>query len=67
MIAFTIIMVLWYIVMIVQSLMSYGTAYRLTKNGGDNGVALVGWLILMGFASMIPGLGIYLWIRYKNV
>jgi hypothetical protein len=50
----------------VQSILGYGTAYRLTKKGGDNGVALFGWMIVMTLASMVPGLGIYLWLRHKN-
>ena len=64
--AFGLLFILWYIVAIVQMFMAYGTAYRLTKTGGDNGVALFGWMLLVGFAAMIPGLGIYLWIRYKD-
>ena len=44
-----------------------GTAYRLTKNGGDNGVSLFGWMLVMGLASLIPGLGIYLWVKYKDI
>lgn len=59
--------ILWYIVIIVQGIMSYGTAYRLTKNGGDNGVSLFGWFFVLGFASLIPGLGIYLWLRYREL
>jgi len=46
--------------------MAYGTAYKLAKNGGDNGVALWGWLLLMQLASVIPGLGIYLWKKYRD-
>ena len=61
-----ILFVLWYIVIFVQEFMAYGTAYRLTKNGGDNGVALFGWMIVFGLAAIIPGLGIYLWVRYKD-
>ena len=60
------ILIIWYIITIVQEFMSYGTAYRLTKNGGDNGVALFGWFLLMSFASAIPGLGIYFWYKYKE-
>jgi len=46
--------------------MGFGTAYRLTKNGGDNGVALWGWLFLMSLVALIPGLGIYLWTKYLD-
>jgi len=45
---------------------SYGTAYRLTKRGGDNGVALYGWIFALSFASLVPGLGFYLWKKYKD-
>lgn len=55
---------LWWICIIVQYYLGLGTAYRLTKAGGDNGVALFGWLFVMNLVSFIPGLGIYLW--YKN-
>jgi len=57
----------YYIITIVQGFMGYGSAYRLTKNGGDNGVALFGWLLLMSLAAAIPGLGIYLWHKYKEI
>jgi hypothetical protein len=55
----------WYILMFVQMFLGYGTAYRLTKMGGDNGVALVGWMFVMSFASLVPGLGLYLWHKYR--
>lgn len=58
--------ILWYIIMIVQSILLYGTAYRLTKNGGGNGVALFGWMFVLQIANLIPGLGIYLWYKYKE-
>ena len=57
---------LWEIISAVQAILSYGTAYRLTKKGSDNGVSLFGWLFLLSLASMIPGLGIYLWFKYKD-
>jgi hypothetical protein len=60
------ILVLWQIVSVVQSILSYGTAYRLTKKGGDNGVSLFGWFFVLNLASMVPGLGIYLWFKYKD-
>ena len=59
-------LILWYILVGVQGMFAYGTAYRLTKRGGDNGVALFGWMLVMGFASIIPGLGIYLWYKYRQ-
>lgn len=61
-----IIGVLWYLLAVVQTLLSIGTAYRLTKNGGDNGIALWGWMLLLNICSMVPGLGIYLWFKYKE-
>ncbi len=54
------------IVLVVQSFLSFGTAYRLTKNNGDNGVSLFGWFFVLNLASIIPGLGIYLWFKYKD-
>ena len=57
---------LWYIMVLVQGFMAYGTAYRATKNGGDNGVALFGWFFLFGLAALVPGLGIYLWHQSKD-
>ena len=62
-----IIGILWYIVSIVQSFLAFGTAYRLTKNGGDNGVSLWGWMLVINLASLIPGLGIYLWFKFKDI
>ncbi len=55
-----------YALYVVQIFFAYGTAYRLTKRGGDNGIALFGWMLLMIFASIIPGLGIYLWAKNKD-
>lgn len=60
------LLLLWQIITFVQSVFSYGTAYRLAKNGGDNGVSLWGWLFLLNLASLIPGLGIYLWFKYRD-
>lgn len=54
------------IIIAIQGFLLYGTAYRLTKNGGDNGVALFCWFFLIGLASAIPGLGIYLWMKHKE-
>jgi len=57
---------LWWILGVVQVFMNYGTAYRLAKKGGDNGVALFGWFLALGFAAIIPGLCIYLWWKYRD-
>ena len=61
-----VLLFLWQIISLVQMFFGYGTAYRLTKNGGDNGVALFGWIVACGFAALVPGLGIYLWFKYKD-
>lgn len=58
--------VLWQLITLVQLILAYGTAYRLTKSGSDNGAALFGWFFVLDLASLIPGLGIYLWFRYKD-
>jgi len=62
-----ILIYLWYLIVLIQGFLGYGTAYRLTRYGGDNGVALFGWMLLMGLASAIPGLGIYLWFKYREL
>ena len=56
----------WYVFYFIQLILSYGTAYRYTKMSGDNGVALFGWFIVCGLASLIPGLGIYLCVKSKK-
>ena len=58
--------ILWYIIYFIQFFLGFGTAYRLTKENGDNGVSLWGWMLLIGLASLIPGLGFYLWSKYKE-
>ena len=60
------ILVVWLILFYVQVFLSYGTAYRKTKKNGDNGVSLFGWMLVYYFASIIPGLGIYLWKKSKE-
>ena len=60
------LLIIWCIITAVQVLFGYGTAYRLTKRGGDNGVALFGWVIVMSLAAAVPGLGIFLWFQYKE-
>jgi hypothetical protein len=57
---------LWYIVYAIQTFLSFGTAYRLTKNGGDDGPSLFGWLFVMNLAAIIPGLGFYLWFKCRD-
>ncbi|GFH41696.1 hypothetical protein Hs30E_02470 [Lactococcus hodotermopsidis] len=57
---------IWYVLTIVQIFFALGTAYRRTKRGGDNGVALYGWMFVYALASMVPGLGIWLWLKSKD-
>ena len=57
---------LWQVIIVVQGFFAYGTAYRFTRDRGDNGVSLFGWLIVFGLASIIPGLGIYLWFTNRD-
>ncbi|MCL1809816.1 MAG: zinc ribbon domain-containing protein [Clostridiales bacterium] len=56
----------WYVVYIVQACFAYGTGYRLAKKGGDNGISLFGWLFVLQLAAMVPGLGIFLWVNYRD-
>ncbi|WP_321388542.1 hypothetical protein [uncultured Enterococcus sp.] len=56
----------WYIVVIVQEFLSFGTAYRKTKANGDNGVSLYGWFIVYGFAALVPYLGFHLWKKSQE-
>ena len=60
-------LIIWYALVIIQVFLGYGTAYRLTKTGGDNGITLFGWILVQSLASLIPGLGIYLWYKYKDL
>ncbi|MCL2699779.1 MAG: hypothetical protein FWE68_05650 [Defluviitaleaceae bacterium] len=56
---------IWYTIMLIQQILGLGTAYRLTKKGGDNGVALFGWLFVCNLAALVPGLGFYMWHRHR--
>ncbi|MGY3765921.1 hypothetical protein ACWOAH_05120 [Vagococcus vulneris] len=62
----SILVVIWSIITGIQAILSYGTAYRYTKRGGDNGVALFGWFIVFQLASYIPFLGYYFWKKSKK-
>jgi len=64
---FHLIIILWNICTIIQVFLGYGTAYRLTKRGGDNGIALFGWMLLYGLIAIVPGLGFYLWKQYRDL
>ena len=61
-----ILVFIWQIIFIVQAFLAYGTAYRYTKRGGDNGVALWGWMLVFNLAALIPGLGFWLWSKSKD-
>lgn len=63
----TFLYIVWYIIVFVQELLGMGTAYRKTKAGGDNGVALWGWLFVFSLAAAIPGLGYYFWRKYRDL
>ena len=57
----------WFVLYLFQAFMGYGTAYRKTKLGGDNGLALFGWcMVFCQLAALVPGLGIWLWYRNKE-
>ena len=60
------ILIAWYVLAIIQLFLVYGTAYRYTKKGGDDGFSLFGWMLAFELASLIPGLGIYLWKTSKE-
>ena len=57
---------LWCSIIMVQSFFVYDLAYRYTKQGGDNGVALMGWLSAFGLATLVPGLILYYRIKSKE-
>ena len=64
---FIVLFFVWYVLMIVQTFLGcYGTAYRATKKGGDNGISLFGWQIVYSIVAIVPGLGIYLWLESKK-
>lgn len=60
------ILLAYYICTIVQMYLAYGTAYRKTKQNGDNGVSLFGWMIVYQLAAWVPFLGYYLWKKSKE-
>ena len=58
------VLILWALIAVVQLFLSYGTAYRCTKKGADNGSALFIYLIGFGLAALIPGLGLHYYIKH---
>ena len=64
----TLILLAWYVLIVVQAFLGYGTAYRKAKTNGDNGLSLFGWLIVYcSLSSLVPYLGIHLWKKNKNI
>lgn len=59
-----IIALIWFVFFVIQLFLAFGTAYRCTKRGNDNGVGLFIYLIGYFFAALIQGLGLYYYIRY---
>jgi len=64
---FFILLYIYFAIVAVQEYFSIGTAYRLTKYEGGDGVDLWKWGLKLGFASLIPGVGIYIWYKYRNL
>lgn len=54
----------WWLFYVIQMFLAYGTAYRCTKKGSDNGAALFIYLIGFSFAALIPGLGLHYYIKH---
>lgn len=59
-----ILLIVWAIIYVLQSFLAFGTAYRCTKYGSDNGVGLFIYLIGFGFAALVPGLGLHYYIKH---
>ena len=62
----TVLLIGWAIIYVLQSFLAFGTAYRCTKYGSDNGVGLFIYLIGFGFAALIPGLGLHYYIKHLS-
>ena len=58
--------VLWSICVFIQQFLAYGTAFRLTRDGGGDGISLFGWMLVLGLASLVPGLGVYIWLKNRD-
>lgn len=56
----------WIICCWVQMFLGLGSAYRYAKKGGDNGIALFGWMFVFNCAALVPGLGIYFWNKTRK-
>jgi len=62
-----VLILIWYVIVVVQCFLNYGTAYRFTKSSGGSGVDLYGWNKILGLASLVPGLGVYFWFKGKEL
>lgn len=60
----SVLLIAWAIIYALQAFLAFGTAYRCTKYGSDNGVGLFIYLIGFGFAALIPGLGLHYYIKH---
>lgn len=59
-----VVICIWFVFFVVQAILAYGTAYRCTKKGNDNGVGLFIYLIGFSFAALVPGLGLHYYIKH---
>lgn len=59
-----IVICIWFVLFIIQAFLAYGTAYRCTKKGNDNGFGLFVYLIGFTFAALVPGLGLHYYIKH---
>lgn len=59
-----VVFIVWAIIYILQLFLAFGTAYRCTKNGNDNGVGLFIYLLGFSFAALVPGLGLHYYIKH---
>lgn len=59
-----IIICIWFVLFVIQAFLAYGTAYRCTKKGNDNGFGLFVYLIGFTFAALVPGLGLHYYIKH---
>jgi len=64
---FFVLLYIYVAIVAVQEIFSLGTALRLTKYEGGDGIDLWKWRFKLGFASLIPGVGIYLWYKYRDL
>lgn len=59
-----VVFIVWAIIYILQLFLAFGTAYRCTKSGNDNGVGLFIYLLGFSFAALVPGLGLHYYIKH---